>query len=130
MKHCSLFVALVLLSFGIACTETPEGPPMDKVFAAHQAQLDECLGYRLDAEQKQAHASRVLDSGLASASAKADARVQKSLAATLGLTHDACVTRLLEAAAVTAAAEGVTAEELKGAWPEWYDLRALAATPK
>ena len=122
MKHTPRFVALALLSLSVGCG----GPPMDKVFAAHEAQLDECLGYRLDATAKEEQARSVLDSPLASAAAKQDARVQQTTAKTLQMTHNACVTRLLEAAAVTAAAEGVTAEELKGAWPEWYDARALA----
>ncbi len=122
MKHTPRFVALTLLSLGLGCG----GPPMDKVFAAHQEQLDECLGYRLDAQAKEQEAQRVLGSSLASASVKQDARFLSTTAKTLQLTHNACVTRLLEAAAVTAAAEGVTTEELKAAWPEWYDGRALA----
>lgn len=122
MKQLCSFASVVLLSLSVGCG----GPPLDKVFAEHEAQLDECLGYRLDAEARGAEASAVLGNPLAGPGVKQDAQILKSTARTLSLTHDACVTRLLESAALTAADMGVSPEELKAAWPEWYDGRAAA----
>lgn len=102
------------------------GSPLDKVFSEHEAQLDECLGYRLDAEAKDAQASEILGNATAPPKAKMDAQVLKTTARTIRLTHDACVKRLLEAAGSTAADKGVTPDELNAAWPEWYDARAQA----
>jgi len=115
--------ALLLLAVALGCG----GSPLDKVFAKHQPQLDECLGYRLDAEQKETAAAAVRKNKLSSAAAKLDAQVAEATAKTLRMTHDACVTRLLEAAGTTATEHGLTAEELRAAWPEWYDARAMKA---
>ncbi len=116
------FAAITLFALTLACG----GEPLDKVFSEHEAQLDECLGYRLDAEAKAEQADKILRNPLAGPGQKQDAQVTRSIARTVGMTHDACVARLLEAAAVTAADKGVSPEELSEAWRGWYDARAAA----
>lgn len=121
MRLFTMFVLIALCALTLGCT-----PPMDRVFDDHAAQLDECLGYRLDADQKEVSANKVLRNALAGPTAKQDAQIVKANARTLRATHDACVQRLLEAATATAVGNGLTPEELRAAWPAWYDARAAA----
>ena len=105
------------------------GDPLDDVFASHEAQLTECLGYRAKAEAMDASAAKAKRNTLGGGAARLEAQSDRHIAQTLHRTHDACLTRLFEAAAASAKAEGLSRDELQARWPAWYDAKAAAHGP-
>ena len=103
-----------------ACGRTD---PLDTLYAAHTAEVDTCLGYKVQAERLQRAAQSVLDRSDTVAKQAQAARQQLEQAKTVLATHEACVQRLMENVTRTAAKLGIDDDVLSDRWPGWYDER-------
>jgi|GEM_PF-5917509 len=118
MRATTILLAVLLAACG--------GDPLADVFSEHESTLDECITYRLNAEDKAAAAAAAKKKTLGGGAARIDAQNDEAVARTLHRTHEACLVRLLESADRSAEGHGLTPESLRERWPAWYESKVAA----